>query len=666
MRQIAITPHRSEIDGLRAIAVFAVVSYHFDLLGASGGFVGVDIFFVISGFLIGGILWREKADTGRLALGNFYMRRVRRLAPAYIAMCVTVLAVGWLILLPFDYRETAKGIIAATVYLSNILFFRKSGYFDVAAEDTILLHTWSLSIEEQFYLGLPLVFLVFAKSPRAIKITLSLLLATSLATSIPFTYRDHTATFYLFPFRAWELLTGVLLAIWGIEKKIQWQFGQWMSWLGFALILASITLLQPSTTFPGWLVLAPVTGTVLLLLNGQNANMINQVLSLRPVVGIGLISYSLYLWHWPVLTLSKYVRGNYANTIETSFWITLSFVLAWLSWRFIEQPVRRGSSISGKAVFSGAAVATVALLSTSALVFRADGWVGRFGIETRVHINATQDFIQDFSRCSEPDTGPFQGIEICKIGPIGKEPTLLIWGDSHARAFYEGLAEAANENKRAAIVIWQAGCPPIFGIDKDENSATTVQNASCKQKNAQIEVAFRKINAIRDVLLIGRWTYYATGRGTGIDAHNRIKLQTSFDSDLNQKKLFSDALKTTVAKLALHDRHVFIARQPPVFPNYTAASVARALAHNQLTQRDAKKLGQINIMDATNQARPGLAALESSGAQIIDTWHWFCGQFLCEAVHNNLGRYYDNNHVTNSAALMMRHAFDPVFAGGTR
>lgn len=209
--------YRPEIDGLRAIAVLAVVLYHAGGFGLSGGFVGVDVFFVISGFLIGGILWSELLATGRIRLGAFYLRRIRRLAPAFFAVAGASALAAWFLLLPFEFRSFGKELIAATVWLSNVLFYSEAGYFDIGSDSRVLLHTWSLSVEEQFYLCLPLGLIIAMRlrlGPRVIAGLLAALWLLSLAASLWIAPRDPVAAFFLFPYRAWEMLTGVLLAIW--------------------------------------------------------------------------------------------------------------------------------------------------------------------------------------------------------------------------------------------------------------------------------------------------------------------------------------------------------------------------------------------------------------------------------------------------------------------
>ncbi|WP_082358393.1 acyltransferase family protein [Shimia sp. SK013] len=653
--------HRAEIDGLRAIAVLAVVFYHFGLPGVSGGFVGVDVFFVISGFLIGGILWREKIATGKLGLGKFYLRRIKRLAPAYVVMAIAVLVVGWLVLLPNDYRETAKGVIAATVYLSNVLFFRQSGYFDGAAEEKVLLHTWSLSVEEQFYLFLPLVFLFLGRSRPAMLWGFTALFLLSLISSLPMTERSQPAAFYLFPFRAWELLAGVLLAVWATEKCFEYRVNAGVSYAGLAITLGAVFLIQPGAHFPGWQAIFPVLGTVMLIANGQHDNLVNRVLSMRVPVAIGLISYSLYLWHWPVLTLTTYVRGAYAGPGEVALWIAISGVLATASWAVIEQPVRKAKSLGGPAVLGGAVVASVLLLGVAGYVFRAEGVAGRFGPQANIHIAATGDFLQDFSRCRTANEGPFEGLDVCPIGPEDTPPRMLIWGDSHVRAMYEGLAQIADESDRAALVIWRAGCAPAFDLQKQESAATAAQDAACTAANAQIREAFAEMPEISDVVLIGRWSYYATGKGTGIDAHNTITLASDrFDAPA-QADLFAGALRATVQEISYTDRFVHILEQPPEIAFYSAPKVARALAHGQITPDEGTRRSAIGRADAERRAKPAQTAIAESGANLLLTWGAFCDAFLCEAIHLGVGQYFDNNHLTNAAARRIRGVFHPLF-----
>ena len=665
-------PYRRDIDGLRAIAVMSVVLYHFGL-PLKGGFVGVDIFFVISGFLIGGILWREYDSTGRIWLKNFYIRRFRRLAPAFFAMVAVTMAMGYAILLPFEYRELGKSVIAATVYLSNVLFFRQAGYFDTASEEKPLLHTWSLAVEEQFYVFLPLFILLLARWRWGLIGGLIAVWAVSLAACIWLTPYAQTATFYLFPFRAWEMLSGVLLAILGFERNWQWRGHALFSWRGRALILVSVVFIPAGPMFPGVLALFPVIGTVLLLSSGAGANPVNRVLTHPWAVFFGLISYSLYLWHWPVYTLSSYLRDGYANVVEALAWMALSVGLGWLSWRVVEQPVRMARRLSGMTVLAGTAVLSLAALTTAALVFKGNGLPERFGPEARIHIAASGDFLQDFSRCYVADTLPLDGLEICPIGPDGP-PRVLVWGDSHVRAFHAGLDMAAHEAGTPGMVIWRAGCPPLFGIRKVESAATQAQDVACTQANKQIEQAFSRLDSLEHVLLIGRWAYYATGKGVGLDAHNTISLHRTDAPDrigTKQALVLAEAAQRTVDQLHRWVPEVSVLRQPPEIPYYDSRRAAREAAHETwllapAPQTRATAQPEAQTVRNALAVTPWLGLAERGQVALIDPWDRFCVEGTCHAVVDGVGQFFDNNHVTNAAALRLRDLFAPVFASETR
>ncbi|MFW2542738.1 acyltransferase family protein [Primorskyibacter sp. 2E107] len=665
-------PYRGDIDGLRAVAVLSVVLYHFGM-PLQGGFVGVDVFFVISGFLIGGILWREYDQTGRIWLKNFYIRRFRRLAPAFFVMAIVTTLLGWALLLPFEFREYGKSLIAATVYLSNVLFFRSAGYFDAASEDKPLLHTWSLAVEEQFYILLPLLILFLARWRWGLLGLLVAIWALSLLGSILLTPYAQTAAFYLFPFRAWELLSGVLLAIWGYETGRRWRGWAVLSWLGMGLILASVLFIPAGPLFPGLLAIPPVLGTVLVIANGLNRNPVNRLLCNRCAMFVGAISYSLYLWHWPVYTLSTYLREGYANVLESLVWMALSFGLGWLSWRYVETPVRHARGLPGGSVFAGTALASAILLGLGGWLYKADGLPGRFGLEARTHIAASADFLQDWSRCYTATVLPLDGLEVCPIGPEGP-PRVLVWGDSHVRAFREGLDLAAFEANVPGIILWRAGCPPLFGVRKIESSATQAQDTACTQANKQIEQSFPRLTSLESILLIGRWSYYASGQGVGLDAQNRISLHPTDGLEqigTIQARLLASAARHTVAKLSAWGPAVFVMRQPPEIPYYDSRKAAREAAHRHWPL--AAKPSTHNEVDRQVLAlRAALAdglwlpLQEEDRVTVLDTWPYLCDPYHCSAIHDGTGQYFDNNHVTNAAALRLRDVFAPVFSGMTQ
>lgn len=648
-------PYRPEIDGLRMIAVLAVVLYHFGLPGLRGGFAGVDVFFVISGYLIGGLLWRESVATGRIDLASFYKRRIKRLAPAYFAMAAAATIAGWLILLPFEFREFGKSLIAATVYLSNVLFYRGEGYFDIGADSKVLLHTWSLSVEEQFYIVLPLLLLVLARWRGLFVVVLSMAFVASLVGSVWLTPTAQTATFYLFPFRAWELLAGVLLAIAATEGKVP-KLGAWASWLGLGLVLVGLVFIDASKGFPGWQVIAPVLGTVLLLANGQHPCAVNRSLSTSVPVFFGKISYSLYLWHWPVYVLSYYWRDGYSGTLETAVWVLVSFALAVLSWRFFETPFRRAEAVSGRLVLGVLAVPTTVALGMGAMIYTQNGLPDRFGTDTRAHIDASGDFLQDWSRCERPITGPFAGIELCPIGPDGA-PEVLIWGDSHVRAIKEGLEAAAYKADTPALIIWRAGCPPLFEVNKTESYATPSQDAACSSEKAQIRSALPSLKSLQRVLLVGRWAYYTEGAGIGLDAENTISISGLGGS--TPADVLARGLETTIEALRALGFDVVALQQLPEIPLYDSREAARLLAHKRADTAQIGKMATTSLSEVEKRQSAAMDALKNTPT--IETWSAVCSDVSCSALHNGLSWYFDNNHIVNQAARAISERFDPLF-----
>lgn len=642
-----------------------MVLYHFGVPGLGGGFVGVDVFFVISGFLIGGLLWSELRETGRIALGRFYMRRVRRLAPAFFAMAIASSVFAWLVLLPFEFREFGKSLIAATLWLSNVQFWREAGYFDVAAASKPLLHTWSLSVEEQFYVVLPLALLALRIVRGATIPALILIWLASAIACIAMTPTHPEATFFLFPFRAWELLTGVLLAIAVRNRSLQLWPG--LSWIGLALIAISIVAVR-SDGFPGWQAILPVAGATLLLANAGQNNLTNRLLALKLPVFVGLISYSLYLWHWPVLILSRYWQDGHASPFEIVGWLAIAAALSILSWALIEKPLRHAHWIGAPLFLAGSVAAGLVVLTFGGLVYVRDGLANRFPVEVRAHIDASQDFLQDWSRCGTAASGPLAGIETCAIGPEGA-PKVLIWGDSHLRALMDGLALAADEAGTPGMIIWRGGCPPLFGVAKDESASTPSQDASCLRANNQLEQAFAEMDSIERVLLVGRWSYYAEGKGIGRDAANQITLRPAPGSGLrddDQAALFHQALEETVRTLKDDFGEVHVLRQVPEIPDYNAGEMARVLAHGRTSPAEitAAFSAKSEVLAArVMAAETCLYPLAAQGLiTLIDPWPRLCPE-RCSVMMDGRPVYFDNNHINNTGARALRDLFMPFLIG---
>ncbi len=315
------------MDGLRAVAVLAVVFYHYGFWQVPGGFIGVDIFFVISGFLITCIIHREMAD-GHFTIRHFYERRIRRIFPALFAMLTVASIAAWFLLFPVDFEAYAKSLVATAFFSTNFEFWREVGYFDVAASLKPLLHLWSIAVEEQFYLLFPALLLLVGTSSRwKLLSVVGILLIASFAFSLWAVSDSSSTAFYLLPSRMWELMMGGVVALAPLSSLSRW-WHEVVALAGAALIAWAIWTYDRWMPFPGLPALAPCLGSALVIYAGVGGNMVSRVLSAKPVVFVGLISYSLYLWHWPVLVFTQIAPNRALHPWEIYACVALSFALA--------------------------------------------------------------------------------------------------------------------------------------------------------------------------------------------------------------------------------------------------------------------------------------------------------------------------------------------------
>ncbi len=473
--------YRPDIDGLRAVAVVSVVIFHLGAGHLMGGFVGVDVFFVISGYLISAIIFSDIAAS-RFSVLGFYERRIRRIFPALFGMLLLFTAVASLTLLPTELVDYAKSLFAAVLSASNFYFWRHSGYFDMP-ESNPLLHTWSLAVEEQFYILFPLCLVIIRRFfPRRLRAAVVALFFASLIASIAMVRLDPVSSFYMPYTRAWELLLGTMISQ-GIFPRLRASIPRNLATLaGMGLILYPVFFYSPRTPFPGIAALPPCLGSALIIGAGEyGSSLVGKVLSWRPVVFVGLISYSLYLWHWPVIvmhsmgftvTLNDLLPHRLAVLIPAfrfDMWmeIVVSFLLAILSWRFVERPFRaRPLRITRRPLFVLSAVVMAVLLALSATIFFGHGFEGRFSpqavkiasfLEKRgagdEHGRVGSCFITDSSRSAVLDN------DRCLQLIPGKRNYLLI-GDSHAAVLWSGLAAARPEDNLLLASV--SNCKPLL------------------------------------------------------------------------------------------------------------------------------------------------------------------------------------------------------------
>ncbi len=665
--------YRSDIDGLRALAVCIVIFFHFGIPGFSGGFIGVDVFFVLSGYLIGSIILNQlHKDT--FSFLRFYFRRIRRLFPVFVVVIVATTIAAYSIMLPNDFREFGQSVIASSVYLSNILFYMEAGYFDTASHLKPLLHTWSLSVEEQFYIVFPvLAWLIYRLKkawlfPIFLILTISSLLAAEL-----YLDQNTSAVFYLYPFRAWEMFIGVCLATQYLPKIQSPRIGLAFSIAGLAMIVLPSILYTDKTPFPGFTAFIPCLGTCLLIYSGSSQqSFIHRLLMTRIPVFLGKISYSLYLWHWPVYVLYMYDKTSDAGALDILKMGSLTLAAAFLSWKYIETPFREGRAPFSQTIlpaFTATALSSLILIGAGYYFHKTNGVPERLDERTASFARAANDLFGDLSSCEEENNQTLADISYCTIGkPFTSENYTLIWGDSHGGAYKRGYEEAINKKEHSALLAWTGGCPPVFNIDKDESVSSRVIDQQCAKRNQAIRELIENDSRINAIILVGRWSYYLNGEGVGVDQHNKITVwpeNGNPDDSQPQDDFFVKTFNKTILQLQNSGHKVFVVEQSPEFSQYQARIVALGLmggdknitnAFNDLTSED-----YVNVNKRQNKIQQALKQAHNDGViTLLKTHDFFCKEEKCSLILDGSPAYFDNNHLSSAGAVKISSMFEPV------
>jgi peptidoglycan/LPS O-acetylase OafA/YrhL len=484
--------YRADVDGLRAVAVMLVLNFHAFPDAMPGGFIGVDVFFVISGFLITGIIAREM-ELGRFSLLEFYNRRIRRIFPALIVVLGATLVLGWLWMLPSAFTQLGSDTFASAAFSANIALLLQSGYFDVESASKPLLHLWSLGIEEQFYLVWPLLLMLAVRLRMSIVAMAALLGAGSFLLNVALIGSNPIAAFYL-PFtRAFELLVGAVLACRWINVNHSTAPSNRRAWAGVALLAVSAAILDSERAFPGWWAPLPVAGTALLL--SAPAAWVNRVvLASRPVVWIGLISYPLYLWHWPLLVFGAAIKFGPLTLVEREMILLASVLLAWATYRFIERPFRFGRPSRSKMFGLGAGMAMMAAAGIAVVSGR--GFDFRLPPEIRAMANVqTESFKWRFHQCLLDLGRETTFADTCV--ERDRRPLVLMWGDSTAAALLPGLRKAQAERNFGIAQLTSSSCIPALNAD-------IASTPNCRAMNDKVFAMVRQIKP--DVVLLhGTW-----------------------------------------------------------------------------------------------------------------------------------------------------------------
>lgn len=638
--------YRPDIDGLRALAVIPVVLFHMGL-GCPGGFIGVDIFFVISGYLITSIIIKDISND-EFSMPRFWERRIRRILPALTFVMLATILLGAFFLYPKNFKDFGQEIVAQATMVSNIYFWQQDDYFATQSELLPLLHTWSLAVEEQFYLFFPilLAFLSRKNIRHAFKWT-GILLAASFVWSIYGMKVYPEATFFLLPGRAWELLIGSVIALFRYKKTLPYIANEILSWLGVALIFYSIIFYDTQTPFPGPAALLPCLGAALLIFcNHQKLTSSAKILALPPFVFIGKISYSLYLWHWPLMVYTRY-----ASNAEPSLSIRISLViastiLAYISWKYVESPFRKHSPTQvNKRVFRAFYICTGVSILIGAVLYKGKGIPARFSDDVLAYTNVASEKVKiDKADILKTNTLPliFKPKENQQILPI------LVWGDSHTRCMAPVLRDICKESNTNLYVATHGGAPPILDVNHPKEKDLPENNAAV--------MAFIKNKKITDVLLVCRWSYYALGVPS---SGSTPTLVNPLHPELPPKVVFKTQFNETIKQLKEAGVQVWIMKQVPLQDTSAPEALANALRFGyNMNALGIPKTQHIQRQSFVNEI---FESLVDESIHVIDPLPYLSSNpDVCNIEKNGKSLYRDENHLSIYGALQLKPLIAPI------
>ena len=514
--------YRKDIDGLRAVAVISVLLFHGGFKTFAGGYIGVDIFFVISGYLITTLILNEK-NNNSFSLIRFYERRIRRIIPALFFVTFVSIIISLMLMPPQLLVSFAKSVISIPLFLSNFLFLNLDGYFATASEEIPLLHTWSLAVEEQYYLFFPifvLLFWKFGKNFLVFAIFLICILSLSLAqfgANLSLTgnyYLENEFIFNAVPdfafyftlTRVWEILIGALTAFYLLEKKFvdNLYVNNFLAFFGAILIFISVIFFNSSTPFPSIYTLIPICGTVLLIISSPRKTFVNKILSAQPLVGIGLISYSVYLWHQPLLAFSRIIKSNSLSNTETIIILFFSIFLGYLSWKFIEAPFRNRNILFTRTIFKYTLLSSIFLVCIGSIIISNNGFPSRYSSD---EIKLVEPKKFDLSICdwSNP-INAYPKISFCNIGSQESlENSFIFYGDSHMDSLINSLDIQLQKNNLSGIKVFNEYCEPMVFIYRN-NEKSYLKKDKCTKSHEALLRHLKYINT-SNIFILFRWTF---------------------------------------------------------------------------------------------------------------------------------------------------------------
>ena len=610
--------YRPEIDGLRAIAVVPVILFHAGFELFSGGYVGVDVFFVISGYLITTIIINEM-DEERFKLTTFYERRARRILPALVFVVLCSVPAAWLLLLPDDFKDFAQSIAAVATFSSNILFWLESGYFDTAAELKPLLHTWSLAVEEQFYIFFPLILMALWRFGRRVIIwALIAIFVVSLTAAHWGANSNSSAAFYLLHTRAWELMIGAFTGFYLQRRRLETSLPimNALSALGLAAIVYAVLVFDHETPFPSLYALIPTLGTALIVLFAQRGTWVYSLLSMKGFVAIGLISYSLYLWHQPIFSFTRHALLIEPTPMQMLIGAAVSVGLATFTYFYVEAPFRgKASAFNRRQIFSGSALVLSGFMAFGLVTHVQAGFPHRFAPFAQLMSTTTESPKRDECHYGEQNRFPVEAS--CRY--FADQPTSAVYGNSHGVELAYELAGVLSEREEGVHHFTVSGCDAAYGLETDPFCQEFFQS--------RLELMFSD------------------------DSIERVFL--TFRSDLSGLES-AQALMRLANELSHRGKEVVLVLQAPALHSDIDSYVVRL----SLTGAPSGDVVSVSREDwrVANADIYGALGLLDREVKVVDLAEAFCDAEQCYAIRDGEALYFDDDHMSLAGArLASRH-----------
>ncbi len=660
------TPHnpnftyRPDIDGLRAVAILLVVIFHAYPKFLKGGFIGVDIFFVISGYLITSIILKQQSQNN-FSLLDFYSRRIKRIFPSLIVVLTFALVAGWYILLENEYELLGKHIAAGSIYISNFVLQNESGYFDIDSELKPLLHLWSLAIEEQFYLAFPLLLILGRRFHVNPLVIISTCLSVSFLLNVIQIDDKPTEVFFFPTSRAWELLIGSLIAylsIHSIGKKQAEQFSNWLAWFGVLLIFTAWIFLNSKTIlFPSWWALMPTIGAASLIFAGEKAWFNRKILASRVAIFIGLISYPLYLWHWALLSFIRITEIEKPKALLRLSVIVVSFILAWLTYYFVERNIRFQKS---KFISLGLLICLLIIGAAGYFVKYQKGFPNHHhelltqtdnSLEPNQKIYLTnklqtKECLEKYKQLTNGDNSLLPSF--CLIQDDKKDPTVLLFGDSHANHLYSGLLEQISISDNF-MNLGSGGCLPFFDAP--------TSNEKCTQLEKDMLEMVITSSSIKTIIISAR-SMTNENKVTYLSKQNvLLRVFVNSDSKLTTDPFitFQNSIRETLQRLSAANKKIVFLLDTPDLEFSPYACVARPWRFSGASVKTPCAILRSNVDNSRKKYLEIVTQVlsEFPAVKVLDPIPVLCDTDYCRAEKEGKMLYHDSHHLNEAGAIYL-------------